>query len=81
MNKSKEDFRKLVGSTLAGLRKVSGQTQEQLAETVGFEPNYISEIERGLKLPALDSFFRLIEALHQEPHIVVREIQDRLGRS
>lgn len=38
-------------------------TQEELAETVGVSPGFISEIERGLKTPGMETFAEIAEAL------------------
>ena len=38
-------------------------TQEKLSELTGISTDYISEIERGKKLPSFKRFFKIAEAL------------------
>lgn len=38
-------------------------TQATLAETVDLSPNYYSAIERGIKIPQLDTMVRIVNAL------------------
>lgn len=42
-----------VGKTIKTLRKQKGISQEKLADEINSHQVYISEIERGLKLPSL----------------------------
>jgi transcriptional regulator with XRE-family HTH domain len=46
---------KLIGQRLQKIRKERGFTQEQLAEAMTYSPGYISQIERGLSRPNLDT--------------------------
>ena len=54
---------KQFGQTIQRLRKYQNLTQEQLGELCDRHPVYISELERGVKSPSLDSILRLSEAL------------------
>ena len=47
------DMNKAIGKTIKSLRKQKGISQEKLAEEIDSHQVYISEIERGLKLPSL----------------------------
>ena len=38
--------------------------QEELAEYVNLSPNYMSAIERGAKIPRLETFIRIANALN-----------------
>ena len=42
-----------VGKTIKDLRKQKGISQEKLADAIDSHQVYISEIERGLKMPSL----------------------------
>ncbi|MBO5747226.1 MAG: helix-turn-helix transcriptional regulator [Clostridia bacterium] len=55
--------KELLGSQIKHIRKEKGLTQEKLSETVGITPNYLGEIERGVKTPGADVLARLAEAL------------------
>ncbi len=55
--------KELLGGQIKRIRKEKGLTQEKLSETVGITPNYLGEIERGVKTPCADVLARLAEAL------------------
>lgn len=52
-----------VGQRIKAAREVKGLTQEKLAALVDLSPTHISVIERGLKIPNLDSFVAIANAL------------------
>ncbi|CAM3551599.1 helix-turn-helix domain-containing protein [Marinicrinis lubricantis] len=52
-------IRKLFGQRIRTLREQYGWTQEQLAERADLHPNYIGQIERGLKNVSLDNIHKL----------------------
>ncbi len=54
---------KSIGTNIRKYRKQKGIHQEQLAYMTGLSANYIGMIERGEKLPALDTFLRIADAL------------------
>ena len=47
-----------MGDRIRDVRKKRDLTQEQLAEKLDITISYVSEIERGLKLPSFPLFFR-----------------------
>jgi transcriptional regulator with XRE-family HTH domain len=58
---------KAFGAAIRTMRKERHLTQENLAELCERHPVYISEIERGIKNPSLDSILRLCQALKITP--------------
>lgn len=48
---------------LLDARKQSGMTQTQLAERIGADKSYISRIERGLTIPSISTFYRIVSAM------------------
>ena len=44
-------------------RKQSGLTQSEIADRVGTDKSYISRVERGLTIPTISSFYRLVSAM------------------
>ncbi|MBE6560627.1 MAG: helix-turn-helix transcriptional regulator [Ruminococcaceae bacterium] len=54
-----EDF----GKRIKAARKRKGLTQEALAEKIDIAPTYISDIERGIKAPSLNTLVDLIKEL------------------
>jgi transcriptional regulator with XRE-family HTH domain len=57
------DERVLLGQRVKHLRRIRGQTQEQLAERIEINPKYLSSIERGVENPTLDLLIRLAKGL------------------
>jgi len=55
-------FEKTVGKTIHDLRTENNMSQEKLAEAIDSHQVYISEIERGLKLPSLYVLFNIAKA-------------------
>ena len=50
-------------------RKRAGMTQSQVAEKIGATKSYISRIERGLIVPTVASFYRIVAALGMQVEI------------
>lgn len=48
---------------LLDARKQSGMTQSELAEKIGADKSYISRIERGLIVPSISTFYRMVSAM------------------
>ena len=62
-----------LGQKLRQIRAEKGYTQQSLAEKAGIGNVYLGEIERGLKMPSLNSFIRIIEALGVSADYILRE--------
>lgn len=69
------------GEQLRQLRRASGLTQEELAFRVGLDRTYISLLERGIKSPTLNTFFRLCKILNQQPADVIAQVHERILRA
>ncbi len=54
---------KLIQENIKKYRKQKGLTQEQLSELAGISCDYLSEIERGKKVPSLKRFILIADAL------------------
>ncbi len=52
-----------LGKRLKQARIKKGLTQEVLAEKIDTAPSYISDIERGMKAPGLNTFVEIISVL------------------
>ncbi len=48
---------------LLDARKNAGLTQEALAERIGASKGYISRVERGLTIPNISTFYRIVSAM------------------
>ena len=62
-----------LGKKLREARQKKGYTQHALAEMADIGDVYMGEIERGLKMPSLNIFIRLIEALDISADYILRD--------
>lgn len=58
--------RRLLASNLRVYRKLSGLSQEKLAEKADLHPVYISAVERGVKTISVDALYRIAKVLKVE---------------
>ncbi len=70
--------KKAFAKTLKMMRLKQGLTQESLGLETELGQNYISELERALKMPSLETLIRLSHALAIKPHEFMRKIETRL---
>lgn len=56
-----------LGEKIRSMRKKMGMTQKELAGQVGLTPSFISQLEKNLISPSLDSLFKLSEKLNVQP--------------
>ena len=62
-----------MGDRIKEARKNQKVTQEQLAERLDVSVEFIGQIERGLKLPSMQVFVKLIEALNVSADYLLRD--------
>ena len=67
---------KMIGRRIQIVRKERGLTQEQLSQAVGLSPNYLSNIETGLKTPKLETFIEIVNALHCDANTLLADVVD-----
>lgn len=48
---------------LLDARKKAGMTQSELAQKIGADKSYISRVERGLTIPSISTFYRMVSAM------------------
>jgi transcriptional regulator with XRE-family HTH domain len=58
-----QDYFERLGRRVQELRSGKGWTQQQLAESAGFDRTYISGLEHGKQNPTLGALLRLARAL------------------
>lgn len=56
--------KKFIGNIIKQARQKKSLSQCALAEQVGLSEKHVSNIERGLNFPSLDTFFKLCEVLN-----------------
>ena len=62
-----------LGKKLRDARQKKGYSQQVLAEIADIGNVYLGEIERGLKMPSLNTFIKLIEALDISADYILRD--------
>ena len=62
-----------LGKKLRQARQRKGYTQHVLAEMADIGDVYLGEIERGVKMPSLNIFIKLIEALDVSADYILRD--------
>ena len=63
----------LIGKRIREARHKKKMTQEQLAEKAEITVVYLSELERGIKLPSLTVFVAIADALHVSTDSLLRD--------
>jgi transcriptional regulator with XRE-family HTH domain len=66
------DKRTLLGQRVKHLRRLRGQTQEQLAERIEINPKYLSSIERGVENPNLDLLIWMAKGLQMDLYELIQ---------
>ena len=56
-----------IGRRIRNLRLKKGLTQEELGERTDLTKGYISQIERDLSSPSIETFFNILEVLGCPP--------------
>ena len=62
-----------MGDRVREARKKLGLTQDQLSERLDVTLTYVSEIERGLKMPSMPLFIKMIEILNVSADYLLRD--------
>lgn len=62
-----------LGQRLRDARQAKGITRQVLAGKTNISEVYLGEIERGLKMPSLNSFIKIIEALEVSADYLLRD--------
>ena len=63
-----------IGKQIRARRIQKKLRQEDVAEMVDLSPNYYGAIERGEKLPALDTFITILNALEVSADLVLADV-------
>lgn len=62
-----------LGKKIREARREKGYIRQVLAEKAGTGEVYLGEIERGLKMPSLNTFIRIVEALDISADYLLRD--------
>ena len=68
----------MLGDKLRAAREAVGLTQERLAFKAGVHRTYVSLLERGIKSPTIDVFFRICKSLGVSPSKIIARVERKL---
>ena len=60
------------GRRVRAARQAAGLSQEALAEAAGLHPTFISNVERGYRVPSVPTLLRLANGLKIDPGDLVK---------
>lgn len=69
---------KIVGMIIQERREKLGLSQEIVSGLAGIGRTHLSAIERGIRKPTLETFFRLAEAMNMLPSELIKLIETRI---
>ena len=69
----------VVGRVIQRYREKCGLSQEVVSGLAGIGRTHLSAIERGIRKPTLDTFFKLSEAMGIAPSKLMRLIEEELN--
>jgi transcriptional regulator with XRE-family HTH domain len=64
------------GAKVKAERTTKGLTQEALAERTGLHPTFISNVERGYRVPTLPTLIRIARGLDVAPSTLIDDLVD-----
>lgn len=65
-----------VGAVIQAVREEKGLSQEVVSGLAGIGRTHLSAIERGVRKPTLDTFFKIAEALDMPASELMKRIED-----
>lgn len=65
-----------VGAVIQAVREEKGLSQEVVSGLAGIGRTHLSAIERGVRKPTLDTFFKIAEALDMSASELMKRIED-----
>lgn len=65
-----------IGKNIRAYRLAKKLRQEDLAEMTGLSTNYIGSLERGEKMPALETFIEIVNALGVSSDMILCDVLD-----
>lgn len=63
-----------LGNKLKEARQMKGFTQQELSRAADIGEMYLSELERGVKMPSMNVFIKLISALNISADYLLRDV-------
>lgn len=71
----KKSLATIFGEVLKELRNKAGISQEDLANECELDRSFISMLERGLRMPTIETLFKLSKALKKAPFEIIKIVE------
>lgn len=71
----------IVGQVIQRVREEKQLSQEVVSGFADIGRTHLSAIERGVRKPTLETFFRIAEALKVSPSALLAEIEDAINKA
>lgn len=70
----------IVGTVIQRYREKRGLSQEVVSGLADIGRTHLSAIERGVRKPTLETFFRLAEAMNVSPSELMKQIENEMKK-
>jgi len=70
----------IIGAVIQQCREEKQLSQEVVSGLADIGRTHLSAIERGVRKPTLETFFRICEALNIKPSVLTKRIEDELQK-
>ncbi len=70
----------IVGKVIQAYREQRGLSQEVVSGLADIGRTHLSAIERGVRKPTLETFFKLAEAMNIEPSTLMKSIENEIKK-
>lgn len=68
----------IVGKVIQEFREKKNLSQEVVSGLADIGRTHLSAIERGVRKPTLETFFKICDAMDIKPSVVIKEIENRI---
>ncbi len=70
----------IVGKVIQEFREKKNLSQEVVSGLADIGRTHLSAIERGVRKPTLETFFKICDAMDVKPSVVIKEIENRIWK-
>lgn len=68
----------IVGKVIQEFREKKNLSQEVVSGLADIGRTHLSAIERGVRKPTLETFFKICDAMDVKPSVIIKEIENRI---
>ena len=71
----------VIGRVIQEYREKRGLSQEVVSGLAAIGRTHLSAIERGVRKPTLDTFYRIAEAMNLRPSVLLAAVEEAIERA